>query len=81
MMEDTTPDAKRHYYDLLRKSTPDFRAQRMYQLSRMTKEIGIAGIRRRHPEYSVEQVNLAYLRLIMGKQEFERSFPGVMVKP
>lgn len=81
MMDDTTPEAKRHYYGLLRKATPEFRAERMHKLSRMTKEIALDSIRRRHPEYAEEQIKYAYLRLIMGKNDFEHNFPGITVCP
>lgn len=81
MMDDTTPEAKRHYYGLLRKATPEFRAQRMHELSKMTKELTMSGIRLRHPEYTDEQIKYAYLRLIMGKKNFAQCFPSVSIKP
>lgn len=81
MMDDTTPEAKRYYFDLLRNATPQFRAEKVHSLSAMVKSISMNGIRMRHPDYTDEQMKFAYLRLIMGKQSFEKAFPSIQVNP
>ncbi len=40
-----------------------------------------AGIRRRHPDYSDEQVRLAFVRMRLGNDLFQIGFPGQEVAP
>jgi hypothetical protein len=41
-----------------------------------TRQVTRAGIRARHPDYSVEQADLALYRLLYGDDLFRRAWPG-----
>ena len=45
------------------------------RLSAMTRELAIAGIRSRNPEYSHDQVRRAYMRLMHGDDVAQRIWP------
>lgn len=52
------------------------RAQMTFQLCDDLRQITKAGIRHRHPDYTEQQVILAYLRLILDENRFRQIFPG-----
>jgi Rv0078B-related antitoxin len=47
-----------------------------FQLTDMTRDMAKAGIRHRHPEYTDEQVQAAFRRLVLGDELHRRSCPG-----
>ena len=63
---DTTPRAAALQLQLYRAAGPARRAQIAVELSEAVRSTTIAGIRRRHPEYSEREVALAFLRLVYG---------------
>jgi hypothetical protein len=65
-VSDTTPRAAAIQLELYRGSTAARRAQIAADLSDAVRETTIAGIRRRHPEYSDQDVTTAFLRLVYG---------------
>ena len=67
--EDTTAKAAAIQLQLLREIGPSGRAQIAVDLSEAVRETTLAGIRRRHPEYSEREVASEFLRLVYG---FER---------
>jgi hypothetical protein len=65
-ISDTTPRAAALQLQLYRQAGPSRRAQIAVELSDAVRETAIAGIRRRHPEYSERDVAAAFLRLVYG---------------
>jgi hypothetical protein len=63
---DTTPRAAAIQLQLYRNATPSRRVQIAVELSDAVRETAVAGIRRRHPEYSDSDVALSFLRLVYG---------------
>ncbi|HEX7154357.1 MAG TPA: hypothetical protein VF618_22925 [Thermoanaerobaculia bacterium] len=63
---DTTPRAAAIQLQLYREAGPSRRAQIAVELSDAVRETALAGIRRRHPEYSDGEVRAAFLRLVYG---------------
>ena len=51
------------------------RVQIAWRLSLAAREAAMAGIRRRHPEYSGEQVRQALFRLLLGEQLTRNVWP------
>jgi hypothetical protein len=72
-VSDTTPRAAAIQLQLYRSAGPSRRAQIAVELSDAVRETALAGIRRRHPDYTDEQVKSAFLRLVYDLvSEFER---------
>lgn len=63
---DTTPRAAAIHLQLYREAGPSRRAQIAVELSDAVRDTALAGIRRRHPEYSEQEVALSFLRLVYG---------------
>ena len=63
---DTTPRAAAIQLQLYREAGPSRRAQIAVELSDAVRDTTLAGIRRRHPEYSEQEVARSFLRLVYG---------------
>ena len=79
--EDTTQAAARIYFETLRNLGPQKRLEMGAELSNSLRERVEAGIRRRHPDYSEQQVRRAFLRLTLGGELFQKCFPNCDVMP
>jgi len=65
-LSDTTPRVTEYQLELYRQAGPARRAQIAADLSDAVRETTMAGIRRRHPEYSEREVADEFLRLVYG---------------
>lgn len=65
-VSDTSIRAAAVQLSLYRKAGPSGRARVAVELSDAVRETTVAGIRRRHPEYSEREVALSFLRLVYG---------------
>ena len=79
--EDTTRAAARIYFETLRKLGPQKRLEMGAELSNSLRERVEAGIRRRHPYYSDQQIRRAFLRLTIDDELFQKCFPDCDVLP
>jgi hypothetical protein len=80
-LSDTSPEAARVQLAALRAMPGSRRAEMAMEMSEAVRETARAGIRSRHPEYSDEQVHLAFLRLVLGEELFGQWWPGCEVRP
>ena len=74
-MHDTTPDAKKAYYQIVASKTPAQRAMLAQTLSRRIRLTSMAGIRKQNPNFTEDEVKRAYVRRIMTEEEYETLFP------
>jgi hypothetical protein len=63
---DTTPRAAAIQLQLYRELSPSRRVQIAVELSEAVRATALAGIRRRHPEYSEQEVARSFLHLLYG---------------
>src|SRR5438046_846120 len=68
---DTSPEATRVYFAVLRRLGPSGRVRRWVELTRTMRTILADGIRHRHPEYTDEQVRREVVRRLLGEQLFQ----------
>lgn len=78
---DTSPDAFWAQCNALRRLGTAGRLRLAFDLTDQVWKTTEAGIRRRHPEYSDEQVRLALIRMRLGNDLFQIGFPGQQVVP
>ena len=78
---DTSPEAMAVQVAALQKMGLEGRAEMVFELSDNLRELVEAGIRRRHPDYTPQQVVQSVLRLTLDKELFEQIFPGCRVEP
>ena len=74
---DTTPEAARVRFSILRKLDPSRRAEMAFELSDGLRGVVESGIRRRHPDYDDARIRLAALRLAIGDELFSKAYPGI----
>jgi hypothetical protein len=77
---DTTPEAARIQREIYRRMSPSRRLELALQMSDFVRGVVAAGVRSRHPDYTDDQVRLAVIRLTLGKELFDKAYPGVHVK-
>lgn len=65
-VSDTTPRAAELQLELYRSVGPAERVAIAVALSEATRETALAGIRRRHPEYSEREVGEAFIAMVYG---------------
>jgi hypothetical protein len=64
---DTSPKAWRVQLDVFRRMSPLRRLEMALELSATARELVMARVKHRHPDYNPELIRLAVLRLIQGK--------------
>lgn len=72
---DTTIEAERVQFDILRKMPPAQRLRCACNLTQSVRNLLAQGARSRHPDYSEEQIRLAVIRLILPESLFMVVYP------
>ena len=72
---DTSERALRVQSEIYRKMAPSERLRVGLELTEMSRELIAEGIRRRHPEYSEDEVKWSFMRTWLGPELFERAYP------
>jgi len=67
MTSDTSRDALAVQLDCLRRMTPQRRIEQMCAMSRQVRRMAFAAIRRWHPEYTEDEVQLRFIELTYEK--------------
>ncbi len=78
---DTTLEAARVQRDIFRRMSPARRLQLACEMSDYVRGLAVAGVRRRHPEYTEEEAKLAVTRMCIGEELFKQAYPGRDVRP
>ena len=73
---DTTADAQAEQDAVYRRLSGRQRVAIVFRLNWLVREAALAGIRRRHPDYTENQVLLAWHRLVLGDALVQQAFPG-----
>lgn len=77
---DTTLEAARVEFSILRKIGMDGRGRMAIELSDNLRATVEAGVRQRHPEYDDNMVKLAALRLAIGDELFRKAYPDLEIE-
>lgn len=70
MPADTTLEAARKEFEVLRKLGPEVRAEMAFELSGNLRDLVEAGVRQRHPDFSEKEVKREFLRPMIGEKLF-----------
>lgn len=73
---DTTQETHLRQRDIYLKMGGAARAAIAFQLSETIRNLAMAGIRRRHPGYTNEEVRLAWAKLTLGDDLCRAAWPG-----
>lgn len=74
MNQDTPPEVERVLLAYWREAPAWEKWQRMVELNRSTRSLVLAGLRRRHPEASEEELRRRLADLILGSELAERAY-------
>lgn len=69
---DTTLEAAKKEFEVLRKLGPEVRARMAFELSDNLRDRIKAGIGHRHPDFGEKEVRLEVLRLMIGKELYKQ---------
>jgi len=71
---DTTVEAARKQFEILRRLDMNGRANMTFQLSNNLRQTVQAGVRHRHPDYDEQQITREVVRLVIGERLFREVF-------
>ena len=78
--KDTTLEAARVRFSILRKIGMEGRARMTMELSDGLRSIIESGVRQRQPDYDEDMVRLATIRITIGEKLFRQAYPDVEVE-
>lgn len=78
--KDTTLEAARVQFSILRKIGMEGRARMAIELSDGLRSIIESGVRQRHPDYDENLVRLAVLRIVIGEELFRQAYPDIEIR-
>ena len=77
--KDTTLEAARVRFSILRKIGMEGRARMTMELSDGLRSIIESGVRQRHPGYDENMVRLAATRIAIGEELFRQAYPDIEI--
>lgn len=69
---DTSPEAARRQNEIFRRMSGPQRVEMAFRMSEAARELTVAGIRHRHPDWTDEQVHHAFLEHLHGPDVAEK---------
>lgn len=72
---DTTIEAARKQFEILRRLGPEARAKMAFAMSDNLRSIVESGVRFRHPDYDEQEIQKEVLRLMIGESLFKQVYP------
>jgi hypothetical protein len=73
---DTTFEAARKEFEILRRLGPQVRAMMAFEMSDNLRRIVEAGVRNRHPDFNENKIRLEVLRLMIGDKLYRQMLKG-----
>jgi hypothetical protein len=74
---DTTLEAVRKQFEILRRLGPEARLKMAFELSDNLRSIVEAGVRERNPSYEEQKIRQEVLRLMIGDALFKQIYPDI----
>ena len=74
---DTTLEAVRKEFEILRRLGPEVRAKMALDMSDNLRRIVEAGVRYRHPDFDQKKIELEVLRLMIGNQLYKQMLKDI----
>jgi len=74
---DTTIEAARKEYEILRRLGPEVRAEMAFEMSDNLRDTVEAGVRLRRPDFDEEKVRLEVVRLMVGDKLYSQMLKAI----
>jgi hypothetical protein len=73
---DTNPEADLAQIEAYRRMGGAGRVAVVFRLNALAREVAMAGIRARHPDYDEARQQLAYARIVLGDETMQKVWPN-----
>ena len=77
---DTSTEAFITQCRILRKMSTEDRARMTFELSDNLRSITESGIKQRHPDYTPDQIKMAWMKLTIEPELFNEAFPDCEIE-
>ncbi len=74
---DTTLEAARKQFEILRRLGPEVRLKMAFEMSDNLRSIVEAGVKGRNPNYDEQKIKQEVLRLMIGEALFKQIYPDI----
>jgi hypothetical protein len=71
---DTTPQAQRKQYELMRKLSPEQKLSMAFALTDATRQMVLADLKHRFPEASEEEIKRRFIARVLPRQDVIRAY-------
>jgi hypothetical protein len=71
---DTTPDAERKQYELLRRLTPEQKLSMAFALTDAMRELTLADLRHRFPDADEEEIRRRFIARVLPRETVIRAY-------
>ncbi len=79
---DTSKEAEKKQIDILRRMNSSERLELALELTATSRGLLEQGVRRRHPEYTEDEIRLAVIRILIPEPLFIKAYPHAAgIKP
>jgi hypothetical protein len=76
--QDTTPEAWRVYLDIWRRTPPEVKVQRAFEMSELIRKFAEGGLREKYPHAGEHEIFLRATRQRLGHDLFHRAYGDVL---
>ena len=80
MPADTTIEAARKQFEILRRLGPEVRLKMAFEMSDNLRSIVESGVRGRNPDYDEQKIKQEVLRLMIGEALFKKIYHDIEIQ-
>jgi hypothetical protein len=74
LSQDTTPEAQRKHYELMRKLSPEQRLSMAFALTDATRNLILADLHHRFPEANENEIKRRFIARILSREDVIRAY-------
>jgi hypothetical protein len=74
LSSDTTRDAQRKHYELMRQLSPEQRLSMAFALTDATRQFVLADLRHRYPQADAEELKRRFIARVLPRQDVIRAY-------
>jgi hypothetical protein len=74
LSQDTTPEAQRKHYELMRKLSPEQRLSMAFALTDATRNLILADLHHRFPEANENEIRRKFIARVLSREDVIRAY-------
>ena len=71
---DTSPDAQRKHYELMRRLTPEKRLSMAFALTDTTRQLIVADLQHKYPQENAEELRRRFIARVLPREDVIRAY-------